>query len=104
MVNNTSLTSDNSRNKNDKDFVAVDKNIQNNFENLAGNMANEDNAVNSVAASGTGDAVVSDVTGRSKEYKHLIDYGLDGKVANRLDEIFKTGEATRILYIFVKGA
>ena len=94
MVNTTSLTSDNRPSKTLKaaDFMSVETNIKNHFESLAGNMANEDNAVNSVAASGTGDAVVSDVTGRSKEYKHLIDYGLDGKVANRLDEIFKTGK------------
>ena len=28
----------------------------------------------------------------SKEYQQLIEYGLDAKVAGRLDEIFKTGE------------
>ena len=52
------------------------------------NMANDNGAV----ASGDGDAVASDISSRSKEYKHLIDYGLDIKVANRLDDIFKTGQ------------
>ena len=65
----------------------------NNAQNrgVALNMANENRVINSIMSSGTGDAVMSDVTSRTKEYKHLIDYGLDAKVANRLDEIFKTG-------------
>ena len=65
----------------------------NNAQNrgVALNMANENRVINSIMSSGTGDAVMSDITGRTKEYKHLIDYGLDAKVANRLDEIFKTG-------------
>jgi len=64
----------------------------NNAQNrgVALNMANENRVINSIMSSGTGDAVMSDVTSRTKEYKHLIDYGLDAKVANRLDEIFKT--------------
>merc|ERR1711994_3405 len=53
-------------------------------------MANENHSMNSIMSSGISDSVMSDITGRTKEYKHLIDYGLDAKVANRLDEIFKT--------------
>ena len=91
-VNSTSFESDNKPNRNDiKDFVSVTINNQN-FGNLAGNMANEDSAVNSVAASSTDDSSISDSADRSKEYKHLIEYGLDSKVANRLDDIFKTGK------------
>ena len=55
-------------------------------------MANENHSMNSIMSSGISDSVMSDITGRTKEYKHLIDYGLDAKVANRLDEIFKTGD------------
>ena len=55
--------------------------------------------MNSIMSSGTGDAAMSDITGRTKEYKHLIDYGLDAKVANRLDEIFKTGSFSSLLCI-----
>ncbi len=29
--------------------------------------------------------------GRTEDYKFLIDYGLDAKVAGRLDDIYKTG-------------
>merc|ERR1712226_1799209 len=71
-----------------KDFVPGEKNKQ--FERFSAKMANEDHSLNSTAASGTGDGLAQDITGRTKEYKHLIDYGLDVKVANRLDEIFKT--------------
>ena len=92
MVNNTSLTSEKQHNKKDiKDFMSAEKN-NHQLRSVAVNMANEDRVLNSIASSGTGDAAISDVTGRTKEYKHLIDYGLDAKVANRLDEIFKTGK------------
>ena len=37
-------------------------------------------------------ALVSEQMETSKEYQQLIEYGLDAKVAGRLDEIFKTGE------------
>ena len=30
--------------------------------------------MNSIMSSGTGDSAMSDITGRTKEYKHLIDY------------------------------
>lgn len=88
---NTSLASVSKTNSNDiQGLKLINNNVKHRSESPI--MANENSTVNSIAASGTGDSVVSDVTGRSKEYKHLIDYGLDVKVANRLDEIFKTGK------------
>ena len=88
---NTLLESVSSTDSNDLQGLKV---INNNdkHHSESPNMANENSTVNCIAESGTGDSVVSDVTSRSKEYKHLIDYGLDIKVANRLDEIFKTGK------------
>lgn len=38
----------------------------------------------------------------SLEYRHLIEYGLDAKVAARLDEIFKTGELS-FLFLHVSS-
>merc|ERR1711994_1045240 len=37
-----------------------------------------------------GASIPSEQMETSKEYQQLIEYGLDAKVANRLDEIFKT--------------
>jgi hypothetical protein len=91
MVNSTSPTSDKKHKKVAKSFISAEQN-KNEIKTTAVNMANEDLALNSIASSGTGDALMSDVAGRTKEYRHLIDYGLDAKVANRLDEIFKTGK------------
>ena len=91
MVNNTSPTSEKIHKRVAKDSISAEKN-KNEIKSVTVNMANEDIALNSIASSGTGDALMSDVAGRTKEYRHLIDYGLDAKVANRLDEIFKTGK------------
>ena len=90
MVNNTSV---NFANK----FLnkEIEYSMPNEKRALIGSvmsMANENHSMNSIMSSGISDSVMSDITGRTKEYKHLIDYGLDAKVANRLDEIFKTGD------------
>ena len=101
MVNNTSPTSENIHKRVVKDFIFAEKN-RNEIKSESVNMANEDLALNSIASSGTGDALMSDVAARTKEYRHLIDYGLDAKVANRLDEIFKTGKNCNKPFALVK--
>ena len=35
---------------------------------------------------------------RTQDYKSLIDYGLDTKVAGRLDDIYKTGNTKYFTY------
>lgn len=42
-------------------------------------------------AEGNGD-VSKESTDRSQDYNNLISYGLDAKVAGKLDEIYQTGE------------
>ena len=70
-----------------------------NIRGVALKIANEKHMSNSTMSSGTGDSIMSDITGRTKEYKHLIDYGLDDRVANRLDDIFKTGNLLWLLFV-----
>lgn len=41
-------------------------------------------------AEGNGD-VSKESTDRSQDYNNLISYGLDAKVAEKLDEIYQTG-------------
>ena len=36
---------------------------------------------------------------RTEDYKFLIDYGLDTKVAGRLDDIYKTGDFVLVLML-----
>jgi heterogeneous nuclear ribonucleoprotein R len=89
MVNITSISAKRHSNKDIK-IPHSAKSGKQPITNHTFTMANEIRGINSIAASGTGDSAISDVSGRTKEYRQLIDYGLDAKVANRLDEIFKT--------------
>ena len=91
MVNITSISVKRHSNK-DIEIPHPAKSEKQPITNHTFTMANEIRGLNSIAASGTGDSALSDVSGRTKEYRQLIDYGLDAKVANRLDEIFKTGK------------
>ena len=43
-----------------------------------------DSSSSSIGSNGSG--------ARTEDYKFLIDYGLDTKVAGRLDDIYKTGD------------
>ena len=91
MVNNTPASSAITYIKEDIKYSMPNEKKITQHRSAAMNMANEDHTLNSIVSSGTGDSVMPDITGRTNEYKQLIDYGLDAKVANRLDEIFKTG-------------
>ena len=91
MVNNTPASSANAYIKEDIKYSMPNEKKITQLRSAAINMANEDHSLSSIVSSGTGDSVMPDITGRTNEYKQLIDYGLDAKVANRLDEIFKTG-------------
>jgi len=42
-------------------------------------------------AEGNGDVSTKESTNRSQDYSKLITYGLDAKVAGKLDEIYQTG-------------
>lgn len=51
-------------------------------------------------AEGNGDVSVKEETNveRTKDYQKLLEYGLDSKVAAKLDEIYQTGEFDHSLF------
>ena len=47
---------------------------------------------------------VLDLKDKTADYKKLIDYGLDSKVADKLDDIYKVSHRQQYLMIFISNS